>query len=207
LKPLFESLSESHLQWLPELGIGWYPVTEAPYDAAYWARYRRQDATETGAALTRARCALVSRHLMGRPGTVVDIGIGGGRFVEASGARGFDINPAAIDWLQTNDRWFDPYSAPFHAATFWDSLEHIHDPAPLLANVRGVAFVSLPIFSGPEHIVRSKHFRKDEHCWYFTRAGFIDFMDRHGFRMLEVNVMEQHCGREDIESYAFARRI
>jgi hypothetical protein len=35
---------------------------------------------------------------------------------------------------------------PVDVACFWDSLEHIHNPTPLLQNVRRWVFTSLPIF-------------------------------------------------------------
>jgi Methyltransferase domain len=139
-------------------------------------------------------------------GTIVDVGIGGGRFVkDHADAFGFDINPAAVKWLKINRAYCDPYSEVVEAATFWDSLEHIHDPAPVLANIRRFVFVSLPIFQGAEHVLRSKHFRPDEHCWYFTRGGFEWFMHRFGFRRIDHSVIEQMAGREDIESFAFER--
>lgn len=206
----FELLRTSELQWLPELGIGWYPVTEQPYDASYWHRYRALDRTPTGEALTALRLELVRKHW---GGDLVDVGIGGGRFVEERMQQhverlctwGFDVNPLAVEWLHGRAAYLDPSRNPISAATFWDSLEHIHDPAPVLANISRFAFVSLPIFTGPEHVLRSKHYRRDEHCWYFTRDGFARFMRSFGFELVEHNFMEQAAGREDIETFVFKR--
>lgn len=175
----------------------------APYDENYWNKYQALDATPCGTALTSMRMELVSRHWSRR---VIDIGIGGGRFVaERPDTRGFDINPHAVKWLTNRLSFFDPYSVTCDAMTFWDSLEHIYDPVPLLNNVRRFVFVSLPIFRGPADILASKHFRRDEHCWYFTRLGLTRFMRRCGFRMLEISEMEQAAGREQIESFVFER--
>jgi hypothetical protein len=190
------------LAWLPELEIGWFNVVAHPYDAAYWERYRAYDATPCGAQLTAMRRALVQRHW---PGTAVDIGIGGGRFVEEFSAFGYDINPLAVDWLKARGSWLDPYRRPVDCATFWDSLEHIADPRPLLANVTRWAFVSIPIFADCDDIIRSRHYRKDEHFWYFTRAGFVEFLRMQGFALAESNCMEQSAGRAQIESFAFRR--
>ena len=200
---LAETLTQKALTWWPELGMGWYPVTESPYDAAYFAKYCLMDQTNAGQALTEARIDLVRRHYRGE---CCDVGIGGGRFVVESGARGFDINPDAVAWLTGRGLFSDPYHVAFDALTFWDSLEHIHDIHGVLARAGKFVFVSIPIFDGPDHILRSKHFRKGEHCWYFTRRGFIDFMVREGFAPLEISLMEQDIGREDIESFAFVRR-
>jgi hypothetical protein len=93
------------------------------------------------------------------------------------------------------------------AVTFWDSLEHIHDPGPLLANVRRFVFVSLPVFSGPDDVLRSKHYKREEHCWYFTQRGLRNFMWEFGFQFVAGNNMEQAAGREQIESFVFERRV
>lgn len=194
------------LVWLPERGMGWYPVTDAPYDADYFAKYEGYAATEMGAAITAARVALVDRWA-GPGARVVDVGIGCGDFVRARpGTYGFDINPAGVCWLKDRWLWLDPYEQPVDAATFWDCLEHIADPAPLLANVRGWVFVSLPIVPGggpppPDW----RHLRRDEHCWYWTHEGFVGWMAAHGWELLEHSRVESDLGRQDIGTYAFRR--
>lgn len=151
------------------------------------------------------RVALVAKHWHGE---VIDVGIGGGRFVSDRGPLtwGYDINPSAVDWLVDGSRFRDPYAGPVGALTFWDSLEHIHDPSRLLENVRKWIFVSLPIFTGCEDVLRSKHFRRDEHCWYFTADGLEEFMRRFGFALVERNQMEQAAGREQIDTFVFERK-
>lgn len=197
-------MADNRLQWFPELELGFFPVSAAPYDAAYWDRYRRMDRTASGEALTRARVDLVDSYWNG---PLVDVGVGGGRFVEQRAqTRGYDVNPEAVRWLKGIGRWCDIYQDGADAATFWDSLEHIADPRAILSKVRHFAFVSLPIFSGPEHVLRSRHFRKDEHFWYFTAAGFGRFMGSCGFDLLEYNSQEVDCGREDIGTFVFGRR-
>lgn len=196
-------IQQAHLSWFPELQMGWFPVVDSPYDAAYWDRYRAMDLTDMGAGLTAARVDLVRRFYDGAD--LCDIGIGGGRFVEDGGFRGFDINPAAVQWLRERGAYQDPYAAQVDALSFWDSLEHIHNPLPLLAMARRWVFVSIPIFSGPEHVLASRHYRRDEHCLYFTRQGFTDYMVRAGFELVERTDVEQRLGREDIETFAFRR--
>lgn len=184
-------------------GVGYLPVRAAPYDGAYFEKYRGYSETDFGRRLNDARLAFVWRYWHG---PLVDVGIGCGQFVASHPtAAGFDVNPAGIEWLRERGRFLDPYVDPVDVATFWDSLEHIADPAPLLANVRRFVFVSLPIFDDLAHVLRSKHFRPDEHCWYFTAPGFVAFMAAHGFRCLERNRIESELGREDIDSFAFER--
>jgi hypothetical protein len=91
--------------------------------------------------------------------------------------------------------------------TLWDVLEHIPDYRPLLANVRQWLFVSLPIFRDAEHVLRSKHFRTDEHCWHFSRNGLVYAMKLCGFALVSESSFETDLGREDIGSFAFRRDI
>lgn len=87
----------------------------------------------------------------------------------------------------------------------WDSLEHIADPAALLARVRQWLFVSMPIYRDREHCLASKHFKPGEHIWYFTDAGFIRWASGLGFDLRERNRIESSIGREDVVSYSFRR--
>lgn len=204
----------SELIWYPERDCGFYPVESGGvYSSDYWERYRRQDRTEIADALNSVRLSLVHRwHPMNTE--LCDIGIGGGRFLEDCGSMlggglvyGYDVNPVAVDWLKSRRRYADPYERAFPTLTFWDSLEHIERPENILRAAGRLVFVSLPIFTGPDHVLRSKHFRRDEHYHYFTRASFVRYMQAHGFELLEHNTMEQDAGREDIESFAFQRRM
>lgn len=194
--------TNSNFVWWPELGMGFHPAPAMEYRDDYWQEYRRRDATDTGAALTRARIDLVRRHFSG---VAVDIGIGGGRFVEESGSRGFDVNARAVEWLDGRGSLCDPYSQKVDAITCWDSLEHIPDPTALLRQVRQWIFVSLPIFSGPDHALKSRHYKPGEHIWYWTHDGLVKWCADHGFSLVECNDMETQLGREGIMSYAFRR--
>ncbi|WP_375591595.1 methyltransferase domain-containing protein [Chitiniphilus eburneus] len=197
----YEQLAVDQLRWLPELQLGYYPVSQAPYDQDYFDRYAEMAGTERGEQITAARVELVRRHWGGQ---VVDIGIGCGQFIGAHGnALGDDINPVGKRWLA--ERSLQWHGGTVDALTFWDVLEHIHDPGPLLARAATWVFISLPIFEGHAHVQRSRHYRKDEHCWYFTRAGLVRFMGLHGFDLIEESDIETRLGREDIGSFAFRR--
>lgn len=196
--------------WLPDPGIGYLPVQGFPYDEGYFNKYAEYEDTDLGRALNNARLGLVSRWA--KTGYVVDIGIGSGQFVRtraATGARteGFDVNPAGVSWLRARNLFRNPaVGEAIPSVTFWDSFEHITDPATVLNRASDWAFISLPIFKDLLHILSSKHFRPDEHCWYFTEPGFVRFMYDHGWDLMERNRMESELGREDIGTYAFARR-
>jgi len=207
--PLVAQLSARRLTWWPELGIGHYPVevgTE-PYDQEYFDRFDRDAQTKLGRLLMRGRVDFVERHYQG---PLVDVGIGSGAFVELRRTFdrptcGYDVNPAGIRWLEERKLRVNPYGVVVPAISLWDVLEHMPDYPTLLANVREWLFVSLPIFRDAEHVLRSKHFRPDEHCWHFTRDGLVYAMKLCGFALVAESNFETVLGREDIGTFAFRR--
>jgi len=189
------------LIWFPRLGIGYYPVEEAPYDQAYWEKYLTYEDTQIGRDLNTARVDMVLKYQFD---SLIDIGIGSGAFIKAIPfAKGFDINPSAIEWMKSVDKFTEPCEVD--AMSFWDALEHIHNPEHLLSLVRKYVFVSCPIYKDKAHILRSKHFRPDEHCWYYTSDGLKEFMANYGFECIEESTIESDLGREDIGSFTFKR--
>jgi len=203
--------ARGRLTWWPELGIGYYPVEagHAPYDRDYFERFDRQAHTDLGRALMRARINFVEQHYRG---TLIDVGVGSGAFIELRQDRrrptyGYDVNPVGIEWLEDRKLFVDPHMVMFDAATLWDVLEHIPDFQSLIANVREWLFLSLPIFRDAEHALRSKHFRPEEHCWYFTRDGLVAAMGMCGFGLVTESNIETDLGREDIGTFAFRREI
>lgn len=191
------------LLWSEELGMGFHPRPPMDYSGPYFEKYQALDDTPMGEALTRARVEMVARHCQSG---VVDIGIGGGRFVTEADCWGYDVNAEAVAWLKARNRYFDIYANATEAICCWDSLEHIPEPEKLLAQVGEWVFVSMPIYQDSKDCLKSKHFKPGEHLWFFTDWGFINWMDRQGFEMMERNDIESKLGREEIMSYAFRRR-
>lgn len=189
--------------WSEELGRGWHTRPAMRYEGQYFAHYQKLDNTQMGALLTRARLYLVRKYF--DPMQTVDIGIGGGRYVQESGGYGFDVCDDAIKWLEKGGNYKDPYLRPVNAITCWDSLEHIPDPALLLKQVREWLFVSLPICESRDEWAASKHFKPGEHVHYFTRDGFLRWCAEQGFECVEMNRVESDLGREGIMSFAFKR--
>jgi hypothetical protein len=211
----FRDLTAGRLVWLPEAGAGYFECEAGDvYDGAYFERYAAQAATPTGRRLMEARVDLVRRHL-GDIGfsvrTVLDVGIGSGAFVEAllaggGDGAGYDVNPAGVEWLEDRGLYQDLYARGHGAVTFWDSLEHIREPDRALACCADWVFVALPIFRDAAHVLASKHFRRDEHYWYFTRDGFRAFADAQGFDVVDMVATETALGREDVETFVLRRR-
>lgn len=187
--------------------MGYYPVqARNQYGVQYWENYQKYRSTPTGDSLTSKRISLVrSCHPAGLK--LVDIGIGNGQFIDdyGPGAFGYDVNPRAIEWLCSKNIWLDPSHENPPSATFWDSLEHSERPGELIGKIDRFVFISIPIFTGLDHVLRSKHFKKDEHFWYFTERGLGGWLGRRGFELVTKNRMEEECGREDIGTFVFKR--
>jgi len=217
------------LFWNADMNFGFYPCdpSEAPYDAGYVAKYEAMAETHMATMLNRHRTSLAlyaaDQAEMGEniPYTYIDIGPGDGAFMRALSEEvpatedyvyGFDVNPVMIERLKADSRWADPARGAYgHRADmkwscmcFWDSFEHILRPDKVIASAKGIA-MSIPIFDNREHALASKHFRPDEHIWYFTDAGIKAFMKREGFVCLHADDQETRLGREGIKSYVFRR--
>lgn len=172
------------------------------YDAAYYDKCAGYEGHEIERRITKARIEMVARHYGGE---VLDVGIGSGAFIKARpGTYGFDVNPVAIEWLKRNDLWSSSVGS-FGAVTFWDVLEHVPDPGQYLSIVGAHLFASIPVFEDLRRIRESRHYRPGEHLYYFKRQGFIDWMEAHGFLLLEWNDHESRAGRDSINSFAFKR--
>lgn len=189
------------LIWFEKLGIGYFPVRNTPYDKDYFEKYIGYENTEIGKQINQARINLVTPYGFD---SILDIGVGSGAFIkEIPNGKGFDVNPVAVEWLKEKGLYSD--IKDFDAMTFWDSLEHIHNPETVLKHIKHIAFISCPIYKDKEHILKSKHFRPDEHYWYWTFEGLEEFMFNYGFSLIESNNMETYLGREDIGTFVFKR--
>jgi hypothetical protein len=172
------------------------------YAEEYFEKYESYENTPMDHKLNLVRTSVVNRH---HQGDMVDIGIGSGSFIKSRPRTdGFDINPVAVKWLMTKDKYFKGLTH-YKAFSFWDVLEHVKEPqdylAPLLKGSR--VFISIPIFKNLEKIRESKHYRPNEHLYYFTHNGLISWMNRYGYGLLEYNDKETEAGREQIMTYVF----
>jgi hypothetical protein len=193
------------LAWSSRQWSGYLEVVPCAYDEAYFDKYVGYEHTDIGKLITHDRIEFVNKI---HEGDLLDVGIGSGHFVSSRpNTYGFDINPKGVEWLKARDLFRDPTKDSLPAYSFFDSFEHIKDPSPMLDSMRSGAFVfvSIPIFKDSDHVLRSKHFRPDEHYWYFTSHGFINYMMRHRFKLIAIDDFETRLGREDIMSFAFVK--
>jgi hypothetical protein len=193
-------------RWNLSLGYG-YCAEERPgqYNREYWDRYVSYRTSPIAKTLMKVRADLVRRCY--GDGPLVDVGIGSGHFLETRGPEtfGYDVNPIGVRWLLDRDLWWDPYARDPEAVTCWDVLEHMKRPEHLVACVRKVLFISIPIFRDEKHVLQSKHWKPGEHHYYFSREGLIRWIWTYGFKLVEENRMECQLGREDIGTFVFER--
>lgn len=203
----------ARLIWSQQDGVGFLEVQNAGvYDEAYFQRYRAMSQTPMAIALNGFRADLVRRHGFRMHAiSLLDVGIGDGAFLRTLEADpwirrfGADVNPAGISYLEEHGQ-LGSLEETYDVVTFWDSLEHIRDPRWALRAAAKVAIVSIPIFNDVAHVLASRHYRPDEHYWYFTRAGFCAFADREGFDVVDVLATETALGRDGIETFVLNRR-
>jgi hypothetical protein len=185
-----------------------------PYDKEYFEKYRHYEGSPIARAINRGRVGLVQKYCSNSD--ILDIGIGSGEFLRACDrARvgrcyGFDVNPYGIDLLYRENRYINPYKdlpRSIGGMTCWDSLEHLIDPYALVSRLYPgqYLFLSLPIFADLRRIRDSKHYRPNEHFFYFTDCGLVGWLEGSGFTLLERSSFEIEAGREDIHSYVFLR--
>ena len=195
--------------WYPE-GIGFLSCsTLVPYDKDYWLKYNSYRGSDIGKELTAGRLALAEEvitalQLKGAVNVsdILDIGIGSGEFVEAANCFGTDINPHAVEWLNTRGKLS---TIEKHTIiSLWDVLEHIEDPEAVIGKAN-VVLTSLPIHESMTACLASKHLRPGEHLWHFTDAGIKRFMSLLGFKHITTRDFETRAGREGIATYVFSK--
>ena len=197
-------------------GIGFLNCSkdlQVNYDKAYFQKYMEYAKTDKGRLITEERVKFLKWAMQDYPSySVLDVGIGCGDFLQTISSdlpevAGIDVCEEANYWLHQRDMLAKPQ--PYDVMTFWDSLEHIVHPQNLIRQYKPTyVLVSLPIFKDTHHLFASKHFRIGEHCWYFTKEGFVQWM-RRGLDMYCVSMQHfesSKCGREDIMSFAFKKR-
>lgn len=206
------------LQWIEPLGIGYFPCDEylevegikEVYGKEYYDKYSGYSKTKQGEDITAYRNRVIAPYL-DQGDFILDFGCGSGQFVNSrANCYGYDINPATVDYLIDIRKYFfiaQPVPGNKRGICFWDSFEHIKDITSLWWLQRfEYAFMTIPIFTDKKSILTSKHFRLDEHYWYFTKNGLELIMSGYGFRPYKWDfVGETAYGRESVATVVFGR--
>jgi hypothetical protein len=202
----FDAVADRDLAFCVEQGVAYQIDMTSPidYGQRYFEMYAAYEGQPVALMLNAARVRLVNRHAGAARG-VLDIGIGSGEFISSRQKTfGWDVNPVAMTWLQDRGLAAADFAA-FTAFTMWDVLEHVPTPADYFERMPNGSFlfVSMPIFDDLTRVRLSKHYKPNEHFYYFTEKGLVGWLARHGFVHLETNDDETRAGREAIKSFAF----
>jgi SAM-dependent methyltransferase len=169
-------------------------------------------ATPRASALQRAwiggRLDLIGRYLEPEGGRVFEAGCAYGLFLDEARRRGFgvaglELSPVAaetasrllgVEVIQGEvvdlDRDDD-----FDAMVFWDTIEHVPDPAAFIAATRrmvrpgGIVALSCPYYDSiPARLLGTRWWtiKPHKHIWHFTTDGMRRLLDEHGMTVLEV---------------------
>lgn len=185
-----------------------------PYDEKYLATYNSfaYKKSDVAKAVNAGRIAMLKRHAP-ESAKVLDVGAASCAFINAAldagyDAKGFDIIPDVEQRLKKEDLFSDNPEG-FDVVTFWDSLEHIEEPANWLRNVKrgALLLVAVPIMTELKKIRESKHYKFGEHLYYWTDEGFINYMALYEYRLIEKSTHETDAGRSGIGAYVFVRDI
>lgn len=194
------------LCWYPSKGVGYLePDADFHYDEAYAEEYRRRGDTQIGRSLNLYRTELVEEF---DKGPVLDFGCGTGDFIRTRGVArtfGYDVIESTVSWLLKENLYRTPWDFD-GSVTFWDSLEHLLEPEKVLSTIKGHLFISMPTYRDYDDVLRSKHFKPNEHIWYWTDWGLMKWVESVGFEFLKSTWGESDLGREGIQSFVFKRK-
>lgn len=201
-----DPITKTSFLYFNDFGIGYLepdPNHEEIYTEQYFLDYVPKAQSTIGMLLNTSRSVytMISTETSK---SVCDIGIGCGNFIELYDCVGTDVNPYAIDYLKGIGRLAN-LEEGYDYFTMWDVIEHIDDPRELFKNVRNGIVLSTPIYTDREDMLTSKHYKPNEHLWYFTDMGIKVYMKMLGFYCVSQNMDETQIGRHSIGSYFFKR--
>ena len=180
--------------------------TLIPYEHDYFQNFVNLRNTKISKKLNKFRCDLTKKYT--NDGNVLDIGIGSGEFIDKikKNIFGFDINPHGIKWLKDKGNFLNPYYddiSKIDVITMWDALEHMVNPCYFLSKIKKNQFVivTLPIYDNFIRLSLSKHFKKNEHIYYWTNESFDWYMEQNGFKIVETSEQENKCGRQGVKTF------
>lgn len=190
--------------WFPSHSVGRCNLESGnSYPDDYFKKFEAYKETKMGKRINDFRIGFVGIHHTGK---LIDIGIGCGHFMDSRpNTYGYDVSDYGIKILKEKDRYIDPYKDDVEAITCWDSFEHIPDCWKLVERVKKYVFMTVPLVFSAEHMLKSKHFKPKEHCWYFTFDGIVKCFKELGFEKVGESKAEVEFGREEVQSFAFKR--
>lgn len=195
-----------NFKWYIEKGYGYLePDHTFIYDKDYLQKFKDYEQDPKTDKLNELRREFVDVYIQGQ--FLLDYGCGACTFIKSRpNTYGFDLIPETIEQLKDLEKYFKPICC-LPNICFWDSLEHIPDPSIILKHVLEYAFISTPIYKDVESVFTSKHYKPNEHLWYFTMRGLINYMKENNFIHIAYYDLESKIGRKSIGTFAFKRDL
>lgn len=165
------------------------------YDYEY-VQTRYNSYGELGPRIAYLRLGFLLGALPEIPNSILDVGYGNGDFLKAcsniiQNVSGSDIPPSyPIAPIPTVDNIFE---GTYDVVCFFDSLEHFIDPYLIKDLKTKYVFITLPQFHpdlGYEWFVNWRHRRPNEHLWYFSDKGLINFFQSIGYSLVKLSAFE-----------------
>jgi SAM-dependent methyltransferase len=174
------------------------------------------------------RVRMLRKH--SEPGTLVDIGAGPGGFSAAAKREGFDVTAIEMDrhcceYMQSelgvhaicSDEPVERLRelAPVRAISLWHVLEHLRDPAEMLATAAerlqpgGVLALGVP---NPRSLqfrllgARWAHLDAPRHLCLMPEAALVANLRSHGLRLLEFTTADPFGWLCSLHGWAYAMR-
>ena len=186
------------------------------YDEGYWRSPAAKDRGYTDyradealyVRTFRRRLAIVRRHAP-RAGRVLDVGCAAGFFLSVMREEGWDVTGvepsdairARAEELLGRERVHggrleDAHfpAGSFDLVTMWDVIEHLPDPASVLAEVRRVLAPGGRLLLETQNVTslaarllgrRWQHYKHAEHLYHFEPRTIAAALERAGFAVLE----------------------
>ncbi len=183
------------------------PSSKNVYDDEYLLHYKLYKRTEFSKLLQKARWDFIGKNIKSFK-SILDYGCGSDAFlVEATDCMKDQCNLYSYDPYFMQDHKF-LCERKLDITTFFDSLEHMNrlDIISLL-NSRYIV-ISIPILEKNQQLFEWKHFRPNEHIWYFTEDALIKLMTiKFNYKFILKDDFETQLGRDCILTFLFEKRL
>lgn len=190
------------------------------YDDDHYKLLESYEGKEIGEAITKNRIKMVKgvfKKMTHK--SLLDYGCGSGYFIKELAKKtklntiyGYDVLEKTTDWLKGKGIYYDLEKEdqelyPLGCITMWDVIEHLPEPRKVLDKIKKGTYllISVPLTNNLSKLKEWKHYRPYEHLHYWTYVGFVEYMIKAGFKLLDRNYNETLAGREDIWSFTFIK--
>lgn len=129
------------------------------------------------------------------PNSILDVGYGSGNFLKTcklniehcygNDITGYEL-PPGVEFVEDITKEY------YDVICFFDSLEHFVDISFVKDLKCKYIYISVPEchYINDEWFLNWKHFRPNEHIYYFDRFSLTNFMREHGFHLIAFSNIE-----------------